>query len=66
MEALQHELLLAAGKILPHGRNAPQVRHDPGDLLENVIHILLSVPFAQAQPQGAVGDLVGAAEARRH
>ena len=31
-----------------------------------MIHILLSVPFAQAQPQGAVGDLVGAADGQQH
>ena len=37
-----------------------------GDLLENVIHILLSVPFAQAQPQRAMGDLMGAADGQQH
>ena len=50
---------LAAGKILPHGRNAPQVVHNAGNFLQDVVHVLLGVPFAQAQPQGAVGDLVG-------
>ena len=63
---LQHELLLAANQLFPHGRDAPQIFHDPGDFLENVIHILLGVPLAEAQTQGAVGHLVGPANGQQH
>ena len=63
---LQNEFPFAGFQILPHGGHAPQVLHDAGYLFQNVVHLLLRGVVAQAQPQGAVGDLVGAADGQQH
>ena len=50
----------------PHGAHLPQSAHHLRHLLENVVHLFHGVVLGQAQPQGAVGDLVGHTQGQQH
>ena len=60
-------MLSAAGlKILPDGGEAPQIFYDPGHFGQNGVYIFLGVLFAEGQPEGPVGHLVGPSDGQQH
>ena len=57
---------LAVYKVAPEGGHIPKVGNHIADGLNNIINIGLSGIIAQGQPQGTVGNLVGAANGQQH